>query len=133
MAQLMVGYKLDGKRDIRTVYGKTRGECQKNLSDLRRRRDEGLLGDPGSGKETVEAFLTRWLTSVEGTMERTSFLRHRDNVTRHIIPVVGRHRLAALKPEHVDSMLSAVRTGQTLRLAAQTAAKKQGRAWRITR
>lgn len=41
MAQLMVGTKADGKRDIRTVYGKTRGECQKKLEELRRRRDEG--------------------------------------------------------------------------------------------
>src|SRR6266498_2616055 len=53
MAQLMVGTKADGERDIRSVYGKTRGECQKKLADLRRRRDEGLLGDPGAGKETV--------------------------------------------------------------------------------
>src|SRR5688572_21644865 len=80
MGQLMVGTKLDGTRDIRSVYGKTRGECQKNLADLRRRKDEGLLGDPGAGKETVEAFLLRWLASIEGTMEPGSLRRHRDNV-----------------------------------------------------
>lgn len=127
MAQMMVGTKPDGKRDIRTVYGKTRGECQKKLDDLRRRRDEGLLGDPGAGKETVEAFLLRWLRSIDGTMESGSLRRHRDNVHRHIVPVIGRHRLSALKPEHVDQMLAAVRTGETLKMAAETAAKKSGR------
>jgi integrase len=127
MAQLMVGYKPDGSRDIRSVYGKTRGECQKKLTELRRRRDEGLLGDPGAGKETVEAFLRRWLASIEGTMEPGSLRRHRDNVNRHIVPVVGRHRLSALKPEHVDGMLAAIRTGETLKLAAEAMAKKQGR------
>jgi integrase len=127
MAQLMVGYKLDGARDIRSVYGETRGECQKKLEDLRRRRDEGLLGDPGAGKETVEAFLKRWLSSIEGTMEPGSLRRHRDNVNRHIVPVIGRHRLTVLKPEHVDVMLAAVRTGETLKIAAEVIAKKQGR------
>jgi integrase len=123
MAQLMVGTKADGKRDIRTVYGKTRGECQKKLADLRRRRDEGLLGDPGAGKETVEAFLLRWLKSIEGTMEPGSLRRHRDNVHRHIIPIIGRHRLSALKPEHIDGMLAAIRAGETLKLAAEATAK----------
>jgi len=127
MAHMMVGYKADGARDIRTVYGKTRGECQKKLEELRRRRDEGLLGEPGSGKETVEAFLLRWLASIEGTMEPGSLRRHRDNVTRHITPSIGRHRLVSLKPEHIDGMLAAVRTGETIRLAEEIAAKKQGR------
>jgi integrase len=127
MAQVMVGYKVDGTRDIRSVYGKTRGECQKKLTDLRRRRDEGLLGDPQGGRETVEAFLLRWLPSIEGTMEPKSFFRHRDNVRRHLIPLIGRHRLSTLKPEHIDSMLAAIRTGETLKLAAATMAKKQGR------
>jgi integrase len=59
-------------------------------------------------------------------MEPGSLRRHRDNVNRHIVPIIGRHRLAALKPEHVDVMLAAIRTGETLKIASEAMAKKQG-------
>jgi integrase len=39
-SRLMVGYRPDGKPDRRTVYGKTRGEVQKKLADLRKRAEQ---------------------------------------------------------------------------------------------
>jgi hypothetical protein len=49
----MVGRKENAKRDVRVVYGKTRGECQKKLHELRRRRDSGLLAQAGKDRETL--------------------------------------------------------------------------------
>jgi integrase len=132
MAQLMVGYKADGKRDIRSVYGKTRGECQKKFADLRRRRDEGLLGEPGAGKETVESFLLRWLEAIQGTRRESTLYRYRVLVHTHLIPSLGKIRLADLKPQHlVDLYAEARKTGKRVKAkdevaTAVDAPKKRG-------
>jgi len=125
MAQLMVGTKPDGKRDIRTVYGKTRGECQKKLADLRRRRDEGLLGEPGAGKETVEAFLLRWLDAIQGTRRESTLYRYRVLVRTHLIPSLGKVRLADLKPEHLVGLYAQARkTGKRVKAKDQATTVK---------
>src|SRR5437879_5612199 len=62
-ARLMV----DGTR--RVVYGKSRGEVQKKLDDLRKRATSGLLGDPKVERGTVAALLTAWLDGKRGTVE----------------------------------------------------------------
>jgi integrase len=109
MAQLMVGTKINGIRDIRSVYGKMRGECQKKLADLRRRKDEGLLGDPGAGNETVEAFLLRWLDAIQGTRRESTLYRYRVLVHTRLIPSLGKTRLADLKPEHLVGLYAQAR------------------------
>ena len=43
-------------------------------------------------------------------MEPGSFIRHRDNVRRHITPSIGRHKLADLRPEHLVSLFATLRT-----------------------
>jgi integrase len=130
----MVGTKPDGKRDIRSVYGKTRGECQKKLADLRRRRDEGLLGDPGAGKETVEAFLLRWLDAIQGTRRDSTLYRYRVLIHTHLIPSLGKIRLADLKPQHLVGLYAEARkTGKRVKVkdaaeAVKGAPKNPGKA-----
>src|SRR5215208_3776148 len=90
--EIMVGYRPDGK------------ECQEKLDNLRRRASAGMLGDAKAGRETLAAFLRTWLRSIEGTMDGQSHRRHRDNVQRHLIPLIGHRKLADLKPEHLVDM-----------------------------
>ena len=43
IARLMVGYRADGKPDVREVSAKLRGECQRKLDELRQ-REHGPVG-----------------------------------------------------------------------------------------
>ena len=43
ISQIMIGYKPDGKRDIRTFTGKTRKEAIKKREEFQRKRAAGLL------------------------------------------------------------------------------------------
>ena len=43
MCQLMVGYKPDGTRDIRTFIGKTQKEALQKRDEFKRKMAEGLL------------------------------------------------------------------------------------------
>jgi integrase len=108
-ARLMVGYRPDGKPDIRSETRDTQKQAIAALRDLQRRAETGHLGDSKAGRETVGAFLLRWLDAIDGTMEPWSLRRHRNNVEQHIAPAIGHHRLAELRPEHLAGMFAALR------------------------
>src|SRR5258707_5974926 len=99
--RVMVGRKGDGKPDVRVVYGKTRGDCQKKLDLLRRASEAGTVPDRAAGKETLAGFLDRWLQAIEGTVRPTTLARDRILVRTHLAPTVGRLKLSALRPEHL--------------------------------
>ena len=107
--EVMVGYRLDGKPDRRYVYAKTRRECQDKLDELKQRMRSGLAGDAKAGRETVSAFLARWLEAIDGTIRPSSYYRYQVNVEKHLVPDVGRHKLTDLRPEHLVSLYTAKR------------------------
>lgn len=114
-AELMVGYKADGKVDKRRVTAKRQDDVRKKLDDLKTRAKSGLLGDAAAGRETVTAFFRRWLDSIDGTMEPRSLQRHRDNVGRHLIPLMGSRKLADISAQTVVTVLTALRTQSVAR------------------
>ena len=101
IARLMVGYRPDGKPDIREVSAKLRGECQRKLDELRQRASGGLLADAGKDRETLKGFLTGWLEAVKGTVRASTHDGYRIYVEKHLIPGLGRPKLAALKPDDI--------------------------------
>jgi integrase len=67
---------------------------------------DGTLGDAKGGRETVAAFLPRWLNAIEGTLRPSTHYRYRVNVEKHLIPTIGRHKLSELRPEQIVGMLA---------------------------
>lgn len=125
--ELMVGYKPNGKADKRRVTAKRQDDVRRKLDDLKARASTGLLGDSATGRETFGAFLERWLESIDGTMEPGSHRRHRDNIRRHIKPLVGHQKLSDLKSAHIVAMLAGIRKGETLKAVAKQQADENGR------
>jgi integrase len=101
--RLMVGVKPNGKPDIRSRYAKTRAEAVAKLDELRQRVRHGSLGDAKAERQTVAAFLTRWLETIQATVRVSTALRYDQIVRLHLIPELGRHRLAALKSADIQA------------------------------
>jgi hypothetical protein len=125
----MVGYRPDGKPDRRAVYGKTWGECQRRLDDLRRLTKDGPLAPLAGGRETVGAFLRSWLDAIDGTIRGSSHYRHEVNVRKHLIPAIGRSRLAELRPEHLAALYASKRKAGTAPAPSDTCTSPFGRPW----
>src|SRR6185436_2615887 len=53
IGRVMVGYRPDGRPDIREVTAKQQGECRKKLDAIKARMSDGTLGDVKAGRETV--------------------------------------------------------------------------------
>lgn len=103
----MVGRRPDGKPDVREVYGETRAEVQRKLNALRQRSEAGQLGAPAARRETLGAFLTRWLDTARSTVRPRTWQRYEELVRLHVIPMLGRTRLEALRPDDLQRLYAA--------------------------
>jgi integrase len=104
-ATIDLGYR-DGRRQRKSLYGKTRAQVAKQLRDFQGDRDNGL--DVLAPKRiTVAAWLQHWLETVVARNTRTNTrLSYEQSVRVHILPALGRHPLSRLQPHHIDSWLA---------------------------
>ncbi len=105
--RLMVGYRPDGKPDTRDVYAKTQKECLDKLHALKQKAATGMLADADKDRETVEAFLTRWVAATRTSVKPKTHTRYEELVGLHLVPGLGRHRLGKLRPDHVQAFYAA--------------------------
>jgi integrase len=96
------------------VTARSDKELRKKVRDLLHRADQGLAGSPSAGKLTLEAHLAAWLESIRGTIRDDSWRRHENNIRLHIVPVIGKVKLADLRPHHVVSLVAAIREKEVI-------------------
>lgn len=103
-ARLMVTDPATGQRRRLTWYGKTRTEVRAKLDEARRRHDQHLPVKDAA--LTVAEWADRWLTTVlPASGRRPTTVDVYTSLTRtHVLPVLGRRRLSAVKPSDVDSL-----------------------------
>ncbi|MDQ3701517.1 MAG: site-specific integrase, partial [Chloroflexota bacterium] len=103
---LSVSRRLDGKPDYRFVYAKTRAECQAKLDGLKTSVRSGPLpADPGL---TFGDFLERWLRdSVRPSVRPRTYESYRQQADSHLLPALGRYRLAKLGPDVLQGYYAA--------------------------
>lgn len=90
---------VDGRR--RAFYGPTRAEAYRKLREALRAVEDGL---PAPSAETLAAYLRAWLKGCQSRGLRQSTLEDYDRLCRiHIIPHLGRVKLAKLTPAQVQA------------------------------
>jgi integrase len=88
-----------GKR--KSLYGKTAAEVREKKTKLERDRDRGLAIP--EGQVTVKQYLAEWLEVMRPPRVRAStWLSHETRVRMHLIPGLGKHKLAKLSPHQVQ-------------------------------
>jgi integrase len=85
----------------RYIYGKTRADVSKKLTKAMADRDGGIVYDDEN--LTTCDFLTIWLSDcMKDTIRTSTFERYKSIVELHISPALGRLKLKALTPAHVQ-------------------------------
>lgn len=110
------------QRVQRTVRG-TKKEAQRQLTKLLGEIDAGLISSEGS-KMTVEEFMKQWIDHMQHRLRPTTFDRYAGVTRRNIIPLLGKMRLAKLRPLHIQKfearLLESGRANGRGGLSAQT-------------
>lgn len=104
----------------RYITGETREDVAGKLAKAISDRADGLVFDAGS--TTTGEYLTRWLSdSVRGTVQGSTYRSYGRVVDGHLVPGVGRVKLAKLRPDHIRrlyrSMLDAGKATRTVQYA----------------
>jgi len=101
MARYTVETPAGAKR--RTVHGKTRAEVRDKLAKALAERADGLVFDDEN--ITVGEYVTRWLEdSARGDLAHRAYANYKLQIRRHIVPAIGRVKLAKLNPAHVQGL-----------------------------
>ncbi|MCC7085164.1 MAG: site-specific integrase [Pirellulales bacterium] len=101
IAMISTGYDATGKRRRRAIYGWTKKEVQDKLSRLQTAKLDGTLSEPT--KQTVAAFLTRWLEdAARPTIKETTYVNYKAIIKNHIAPRIGGIALQKLTPANVQ-------------------------------
>jgi integrase len=104
----------------RYITGETREDVAEKLAKAISDRADGLVFDAGS--TTTGEYLTRWLSdSVRGTVQGSTYRSYGRVVDGHLVPGVGRVKLANLRPDHIRrlyrSMVDAGKATRTVQYA----------------
>jgi len=84
------------------IYGRTQAAVRKKLAQAVRERDAGTLIVSAT---TVEAWLNYWLENIASrTLKPRTLDGYHGYIKTHLIPQLGRHRLDALRPEHIRGL-----------------------------
>jgi integrase len=102
--RVTVGVRDDGRPDRRHTMSKSRSTVVRRVNELERGRESGQLAKAGE-RWTVGEWLIHWLDNIAGPFVKVNTLAgYRVAVHRHLVPGIGRHRLAKLKPEHLERL-----------------------------
>ena len=98
MGQANLGWQ-DGKRRRKTIYGRTKREVQDKLREVLQRVAHGEA--PAPERETVAGYLQRWLDDKKSELRPRTYESYEQVVRNHLVPALGRLRLAKLGPRDV--------------------------------
>jgi integrase len=90
---------------LKSVYAATKAEVLVKLNALRHERDQGLLPTSDGGL-TVAAYFERWLSTIEPRVKPRTFVRYVGEVRNHLLPAVGRLKLAKLSAGDLEGVYS---------------------------
>jgi integrase len=126
---------LTGKRITRyaTVHGGKR-DAQRELSKYLAQVGDGVYVDPT--KLTLGDYLMQhWLPHVRNQVTGSAADRYSDIVNKHLVPAIGKHRLARLSPAQVqayyDAELAGGRRAHPLKKSSAAAAGLSARTVRL--
>jgi integrase len=94
----------DGKRQRKTIYGRTRAAVADELTTLLGERKAGLTLQ--SRDATIEQYLEQWLENVRNSIRPRTFEKFESVVRLHIVPDLGKTRLVRLMPDAVQALLN---------------------------
>ncbi|NAS22147.1 tyrosine-type recombinase/integrase [Herbidospora sp. NEAU-GS84] len=106
-----MGVKADGSPDRRHRKAKTEAEVTRKVQELEKQRDSGQVAKAGR-PPTVEQWITEFLDVIcarlvqSGKLAPRTLSDYRSKSKNWIIPLLGKHRLDKLAPEHLDTAYS---------------------------
>lgn len=100
----------DGLRKY--LSGRAKQDVMRRMREVQRAAEDGTPVTTGGRAPTVEQWVTHWLEHIApGRVRPLTLEGYRSKVTSRIMPMLGRHRLDKLQPEHIEAWRDALLVG----------------------
>jgi integrase len=104
-AKVSLGFRPDGTRIRKSVYGKTKTDVRNQMNAMIRDHAAGMPVD--FKRQTVAQFLNAWLQDVvKGSVRPRTFNSYAQLTRDHLNPSLGHHQLSKLTTQHVQAMMN---------------------------
>lgn len=100
---------IDGTRRRKTIYGKSRQDALERMAKARTALDK--MGNLPTSDPTVAQWCALWVTEHGRRLKPSVLPGYRSKIDRWIVPVLGRHKLTSLTPDHVRGLHRTMREG----------------------
>ncbi|WP_164984057.1 tyrosine-type recombinase/integrase [Cellulomonas endophytica] len=98
-----MGIRPDGSVDRRKRTAPTRADVTRKVRLLEQQRAEASAV-PAGRSPRLEDWLRDWLVATALRVRPSTLSGYRVDVDTHIVPAIGKHRLLALEPEHIEHL-----------------------------
>jgi integrase len=102
VGEISLGYRPDGKRRRRKVYGRTKGEVRDKLKDLRGEIEDGITS---VAKYTVGDAVRKWLEVGLKDCDPGTVAKNRSYAEKHLLLHIGAAKLREFTADDVDAWL----------------------------
>lgn len=101
--QILVGYKPDGKRKMKTIYGKTIKEIEQKEREIRDQIDNGI--------NVIDVITTgewadKWLKTFKTNIAHNTYTRYEGIIDNQLKPYLGKIPLGKVKLDMVQAMIN---------------------------
>lgn len=118
--QIIVGYQPNGKRKMKTIYGKTIREVEDKEREIRVQIDNGI--DLISNDILLKDWALQWLNVYKNNVAKATRSMYELNINNYIIPMLGDIPISQLKPIQIQRAINEIldsghtRTGEVFKL-----------------
>ena len=107
-----VGYRTDGSKKYKSVYGRTLSEVKDKMSQLYSVKSEKATS---MLKLTVRETAEEWLNAARLRVKESSFANYTNIVNKHILPVLGGAYIASLTTSKINEFIMRRTMSMTMR------------------
>ena len=97
-----VGYKADGLKKYRSVYGKTLAEVKEKMADLYAVRTEKNIS---AIRLTVREAADQWLSAARLRVKESSYANYENILNNHILPILGGEYISSLTTGRINDFI----------------------------
>lgn len=122
--QILVGYKPDGKRIMKSIYGKTIKEVEKQERELRNQIDSGLVISTKQNI-TLAEWADLWLNTYKNNVSYNTKAMYVNAIQVHINPTLGNIPVSKIKPVQIQGLINTlvekgnIRTAEVVKLTLE--------------
>lgn len=100
--RLHVGYKADGSKKYKSVYGRTLADVKDKMAQLYSVRSEKAAS---TIRLTVREAADEWLSAARLRVKDSSYVNYENILNKHILPVLGGEHISALTASKINEFI----------------------------